>query len=182
MFKRVAGIAVIGILLVGAAHELTRSGPQASGSAKPLSPAEQGRFLPQQDGPVGTYPLGPITFHIPKGFRPGYYQAGTPDGAGAIMLFALLPDLSPETPENKAEFDQPGWGRKVMISIEYEQGPFSGDALKKIYEESLLNNSPSWVEGDYNVKQLATAKGYNNVPDFRNYYFSDVNRPPFFCL
>ncbi len=183
MLEKVAGIAVIGVVLVGAAHELTRSGPQPSGSAKPLSPAEQGRFLPQQDGPVGTYPLGPITFHIPKGFRPGYYQAGTPDGAGAIMLFALLPDLSPETPENKAEFDQPGWGNRIEISIQYNQGPFSGEALRKIYEKTALNGSPTWEEGIYTVRRLGaspTMEG-RTIPGIRDLYVSrDGSFPDFF--
>ncbi len=180
MFKKIAVTIVIGIVMVGAAQELTQSDPQASGSAKPLSPAEQGRFLPQQNGPVGAYPLGPITFHIPKGFRPGYYQSGTPDGAGAIMLFALLPDLSPETPENKAEFDQPGWGRKVMISIEYEQGRNSGKDLQKRYEDSLLEKSNSWTEGAYSVRQMASAKGYNDIPGERDYYFANFAKPRFF--
>jgi hypothetical protein len=34
-----------------------------------------------------------------------------------IVITALLPDMEPYTEENAAEFEKPGWGRKVRVSM-----------------------------------------------------------------
>lgn len=68
--------------------------------------------------------IGDHAFAIPRAYiwyRPNW-KGGKQDG---LLMEALLPDFERRTPENKAEFETPGWDREVRFSLHHRSEGFS---------------------------------------------------------
>lgn len=62
--------------------------------------------------------LGQTALQIPKSYLSG--APATERGATQLILWALLPDFSPPTFENRQQFAESGWGRAIQILVSYK--------------------------------------------------------------
>jgi hypothetical protein len=79
----------------------------------------KGIVCPPKPAPSGfvTRRVGETVFRFPAG-----YISPAMGYADSFLIYLLLPCWDPPSPENQAEFDRPGWGRKLKIFVRRDSG------------------------------------------------------------
>jgi hypothetical protein len=89
----------------------------------------KGEVCPPKPAPTRfvTRRVGETVFRFPAG-----YISPAMGYADSFLIYLLLPCWDPPSPENQAEFDWPGWGRKLMIFVRRDDGAtlMGADSLK----------------------------------------------------
>jgi hypothetical protein len=79
----------------------------------------------------------------------------------AFAIYVLLPDLSPRTPANSAEFDQPGWRDQLRALFQYKKVPRPKEELLRFYLGISKKSESDFrlIGGRYKLYELP-----NNMP------------------
>jgi hypothetical protein len=170
-----SALLILGLLLIalsagGRANAQSSDEPQRP--TTPLSQLFSGSGV-NPDG-VTTCQMGPITFHVPNGYRPACYKAAKPGGPSGLMFWVMLPEVGPVTKENEAEFNNPGLYKQIFSNIHYDSGPSSGEKLQQRYRSLIVKDKITTTDGVYTVTEI-------DHGNYRGLYENDSFKPNFFA-
>jgi hypothetical protein len=77
--------------------------------------------------------FGTVTYAVPRNYLAGVTEPKDGNAYAAFTIQVLLPDFSPRTPENAAQFEQLGWHDLLRALFEYGRHPRRPEELVADY-------------------------------------------------
>ncbi len=99
--------------------------------------------------------FGKDTYAIPRNYLAGATEPTDDNTYAAFTIQVLLPDFSPKTPENAAQFEQLGWHDQLRALFEYGRRPQRPEELVAYYLKNagLSSNDFQLVGSGYKFYQ-----------------------------
>ena len=142
--------------------------------------SEMGYSTSLSDVPVRLI-IGDGTFLIPKNFiwSRDNWRGGKTDG---VNLHALLPGLEPYTASNRAEFEKPGWNRKITLVIGEHSTPRRPATLSRelVFERRMKGVRFREVDGPNGLRRLVIEGKPPAVP--REHFISRSRNGDFYFV